>query len=34
MVNRAANTIGDTVTVNKVLEQFNEAVEKFPKYEG
>jgi len=28
---RAANTIGDTVTVNKVLEQFNEAVEKFPK---
>ena len=34
MVNRAANTIGDTVTVNKVLEQFNEAVEKFPKYVG
>jgi len=28
---RAANTIGDTVTVNKVLEQFNEAVDKFPK---
>jgi len=28
---RAASTIGDNVTINKVLEQFKEATEKFPK---